>query len=884
MRTPLFAAFIAAVALLLLPAPGHAAPAPPVFAIADARAQPYEPLVAVRTTGARPGSDVSIWLEDAKGRQTQVTTRADRAGNSQALITAGPGAHTVLAEAVWGGPGDQLLVMVAKPRTVVVSTAVVPFVPTLRRTVGVELMPKRIRAWATIELPRQDLRVIALLQGAMTPAAFIDAVLNCAALTAAGSPDHKTIAELIDHGATTVALHDSTVIVTVQGTTRSADESLLPTLKGKITFAVPTAACSATDWHTSGLPSSDELDVHVDGYVVGIIDPRTTDISGSGTYRWNDYGLRDGERVTIGLSFNPLSSPRNLRALAQLSIFSFIPPAFHWVASWLNVISGILLALPMLVFVAWNARRNPAGRASAGNIMWCAYVQGSIAVAPLIFQALTSGEAGLPVASAIQPFLEGFIAAFPLSVALFAVSRLPAGSRLLGTLRFVLACGATAAGTYCTVALIALAAGRASASEVRVLLWLVAALIVLVSLSSCVWKPWMPVRRPWVAFGLFLLAVLLACPLGTAAWASWAISLPVPDLLALTTEILNSASHCAPFLFALPFIISLVRNEIGGNWDERTHVTRWFFRLYAVPWAWQIAIIPVTLIVSVPLAGTLVPAFDETVLARVRRTLRLARRAVVERALAITELWQIGDVLKDVRSKFLQGDIGSNDYRARMAGIESYARVMLRPMQALGERTAAASALALGPYDSDIRNARLGLMVGIVFATIDAVVYLPPTILDQSIAFNPFPIAAVVSFMVTVMAQPLIAGFMFGYGYPLIWGESGIRKGLHAACFVSLCSLIYWTVTFPLAVAGVLFVQTFLFYTLLGALFDFASIRGALQERFKFQHLAQLSGIPSLTAVGAVVIGSLGVALRFLIAGHLREGIQVVVRALVGSG
>ena len=875
---------VAAAAPPLAPASKAQHPVPPregsAFHIESVLPRAFEPLVLVRITGAKKGSDVVVWLQDDQRRLTTVETRAQPDGTSQVQLVAQQGAYTVLAESVWADDSGRIHVDVAPPRRTVVKAPIVPAIPSTRRTVSVDLIPKQARARAEIQLPRQDPRVTALLEGRLRTEMFVDDVLDCMRLSREGSPGPRTIGQLVSRGTRNIVLHQSSVIVTAQGDENSVDESLLPTLRGAVRLSVP--GCGSTPIDIGSLPSKDELNVQLHGYVASTVDPNTTDISGTGAYRWTDYGLSKNQPITIGLTFNPVASPENLRSFLQATIFSFIRPEQHWIASWLNVFRGVLLGLPMIVFIVWCCtNRSIEDRARVTGMRWCAFVQGAISVSPFVFQAMTSGEASAPGPSPLQPVFEGLIATAGILAATLLVRLAPKELAAPRVIAFALTCAASSTLLYTLIATIAVLNMRA---DPKVAEWLIGAAIVFVSLSSCFRR--LRIRRArWnvpMLVGLAMFSLALALPLGLVQWSSWYVRAPVPDVVSVVTELLNAAAKAAPLLFAFPLIRFISRLRTQNQQIDRVSIARLLFAVYAVL-SWQnIVLIPVTFIFALLSSRVLIGGLDVPAYSRVRRTLKMARRAIVERALELRQLWQIGDAMQEVRGKFLAGNLDAKTYRSRRTEIERYSRLTLRSHRSLSGMSPARIALAFGPYDDESTMGWTGFTAAGVFAVLDVVLFLPLAVQQQDVVFSPYPVATIAAWLAAIVGQRLVAGFFFGYAFPMLLGESGIKKALLVASFVVLSSSICWLVNFPAVIVGIMVVETFLFYALLGFWFDYLSIREGLQERFKVQYVAQLSGVPSLAAVAAIVASSVGVVVTSFVQGHVAETLSAAARALSG--
>jgi hypothetical protein len=107
-----------------------------------------------------------------------------------------------------------------------------------------------------------------------------------------------------------------------------------------------------------------------------------------------------------------------------------------------------------------------------------------------------------------------------------------------------------------------------------------------------------------------------------------------------------------------------------------------------------------------------------------------------------------------------------------------------------------------------------------------------------------------------------VSAFFFGYFFAYIRGETGLKKGARVAAAVALCLLPVWVFSLPSLLALLLLLaQTVLFFTLLGAWFDYYIFRKTLDNEFQWKKLLKFEDIPSLTAFASVVLASIGAAM-----------------------
>ncbi|MDX6613903.1 MAG: hypothetical protein QOD75_3089 [Blastocatellia bacterium] len=192
--------------------------------------------------------------------------------------------------------------------------------------------------------------------------------------------------------------------------------------------------------------------------------------------------------------------------------------------------------------------------------------------------------------------------------------------------------------------------------------------------------------------------------------------------------------------------------------------------------------------------------------------------------------------------------------------------------------------LNFGPFGNNWENAIWAVKISFIFVV--------PFILFESwrllqVGWEPEPYSHLF-FLSRIMAHAanwLVGAFFFGYFFPYLQGENGIKKSTRVSLAVVLCLLPIWLLITVTPSALILrAAQTFFFFAALGMLFDYYTVSFKLRTRSDWKNFVRLVDMPSLTPFVSALVGMIGVGLTAAVTGEFKglftQAIEITIKQL----
>jgi hypothetical protein len=792
--------------------------------------------------------------------------RIDPDGIFAAPVSLAAGTHRV-----WGAmPGcDVLACASTPPETVVVDGSAPPpaqFRP--QRSMTLQLGYQRLSIAVTAKLPRGDIIAEQIVEGEHGDS-IVDELYGVATING------KPIGAFFNDTVPVYRLSEDDVDVTIRSEVQRPDDTTLPALAGRVTIADTPDSGPGRTW------AADTVSVKLDEYTAGTPQPPPDRTASDGTITWDrPFTTAGGGRIAITLAFAPWSSFRALRDFLSLSVFAFLPQV---IARFVAFAGGLVFAIPMLAYLTMTRRRRGAALRTAARLLT------AICVAPDVFAALAASQPdvndfvrgvlpglhGPAVTDLAAPLVCGAVlalAVLPVAIALDPWKRRVRGELIReSAFAIATACGlfaATAVATYAVHSAPHLALARGT--PYLALVTLAIAAVMTTALATCGFYKTENGRIAWRFIGLAAAAVLVtALPVAFARYITWASTPALASTIlddygaptGLVLDYLRQAAVLCDFSFGLA-LIAVVFLTRGGNGLTRPQLLRLALCCYAVPATVSIFLIPVTFALAWLTFGAVLDAGAVTA--------KCASLIRANRARAVTDLllWPKTDDLtakmRDLTAKYIDGDLDDAQLAARTQRLNALLDKQMR--------TDVAYAFGVGPLGSARANGRVGLWVASAFVVAHVLLFLATETATLRVAHSAYTLLVVAAYVATGIAQFVVPAFVFGACYELIRGRSGLQKAITVAAWAIACSLPSWLVSLPSTISVVsIVVETALFYTVLGFVFDAMILRESRSVPFRLQDVPKLSGVPALSWAGTVVCASLGVAIGGVLSGQVQN-------------
>lgn len=233
-----------------------------------------------------------------------------------------------------------------------------------------------------------------------------------------------------------------------------------------------------------------------------------------------------------------------------------------------------------------------------------------------------------------------------------------------------------------------------------------------------------------------------------------------------------------------------------------------------------------------------------------------------------------------LETKWTGGEITREEYDKRRLELEEY--IAAEADKDVLPNGAAWSEMALnfGPHESNWENAKWGAKHGLILAAPFFFFFIWGIFQREVGTDKPYLLFFLLTRSLIFFADWGIAAFFFGYFFPYLWGESGLKKGSYVGAAATFCLLSVWVFAPTSSPALILRAgQTFLFFAVLGVwAFDYSTLREELGANFDWKKLIQMEDLPSLTALASVAIGSLGVTINSVLTGQFQTVFTQVVK------
>ncbi len=235
--------------------------------------------------------------------------------------------------------------------------------------------------------------------------------------------------------------------------------------------------------------------------------------------------------------------------------------------------------------------------------------------------------------------------------------------------------------------------------------------------------------------------------------------------------------------------------------------------------------------------------------------------------------------LEQLERNFLSGEVTDDEYKKLKKQIEQDLEKIRSESTLLANLQVQEVVIGIGVEKTNWKNGKWAALRGTLLALPFASLYLWELLQRSTWPPQPYFLLGLIIPLVTFVAYWTVCAFFFGYFFPYIRGNSGLRKGLTVATLIIVCLLLVWILSLSNAYALFLRAgQTFLFFTLLGTWSDYLSFRKAMGTEFNWKQFAQFEYIPSLAAFGSMVLASFSAAVNSV----MQDQYQSVVKQLVG--
>ncbi|HYR29477.1 MAG TPA: hypothetical protein VEU30_13485 [Thermoanaerobaculia bacterium] len=264
-------------------------------------------------------------------------------------------------------------------------------------------------------------------------------------------------------------------------------------------------------------------------------------------------------------------------------------------------------------------------------------------------------------------------------------------------------------------------------------------------------------------------------------------------------------------------------------------------------------------------------AADPNVHATIRDLIRLNEMESALRALK-----------REMRSKLSKAEVGFHDYAMKVDALEAHVDQQRQKVSARPDLPPAAvlsSGPPVAPWKRGVESARYGLLFGIPWIVLflrEVHNYVAP----QYVSDWGATLAAVIH---VVAAWPLL-GFVFGYFYPHLRGDTGISKGLYLFIAVTIPLFAATALASPASNAGwkalaYYALQLFIHCLFLGLVAgDYATLRAS---GLRWRHVIDVDNLGGVTAWGSSMVFALATAATTFTPATVANFANVVVSGVV---
>ena len=260
---------------------------------------------------------------------------------------------------------------------------------------------------------------------------------------------------------------------------------------------------------------------------------------------------------------------------------------------------------------------------------------------------------------------------------------------------------------------------------------------------------------------------------------------------------------------------------------------------------------------------------------------------------ARAELIQHGSLLRTLDHAYLQnrkekidklskGELSPAKFERDLSSWEKERKAISAQQSAKLSQKLATHPLALGPKGTAWENGLHGMLWASLFATPWFILYLVNFMRGHSYAID-FPILDLFIDLLTIYGRWAGIGFLLGYFFPYLRGNSGLEKSLWLALAVVLPTFPIYFILYEDAAAwqAALFwaLQVLIECILLGLLaFDYSTVQG---DRTGFQLLLEIHGLRSLSLWTATLIAAIGTSAVTLLSSQAANLIGLTLQALL---
>lgn len=298
---------------------------------------------------------------------------------------------------------------------------------------------------------------------------------------------------------------------------------------------------------------------------------------------------------------------------------------------------------------------------------------------------------------------------------------------------------------------------------------------------------------------------------------------------------------------------------------------------------WMVVPIPFLLSLWIYQRHVLVPADGRRQINEIRSELLTTRNEIIERAFSDDESQLLQQSLASIRGKFASGELAGSEFEKQKEEIEKLLREEKKQQTFANGIAKKEAMLNFGPLETDWENALSAVRVSLILVA-------PFFFLElwrSMMAWEPGPYSYL-TVLVRALAQGgnwLVAAFLFGYFFPYIQGENGLKKSIRISLGIILSLLPIWLILAATPSAVILrSIQTIFFFAFLGTFFDYYTVSSKVRSRSDWEKFVRLVNVPTLTALTSSFIGLVGLGLTAALTGEFKslfsQAVEITVKQL----
>ena len=261
----------------------------------------------------------------------------------------------------------------------------------------------------------------------------------------------------------------------------------------------------------------------------------------------------------------------------------------------------------------------------------------------------------------------------------------------------------------------------------------------------------------------------------------------------------------------------------------------------------------------------------------------VCRDKIIESAFPDDESELLQQSLASIRAKLAAGELAASEFQKRKDEIEELLKKPNTGDTSANGSVKKESMLNFGPSETNWENAVSAVKISLVLVVLFFFLELWRSRMTWEL--GPY---SYLSGSVRALAQAgswLVGAFLFGYFFPYIQGENGLKKSIRISLGIILSLLPIWLLLAATPSAVILrSVQTVFFFAFLGTFFDYYTVSSKIRTRSDWEKLVRLVNVPTLAALTSSFIGLVGLALTAVLTGEFKslfsQAVEITVKQL----